>query len=200
MWCSQRRYEAITVIASQGLPVQLATRVLGVSESGYYEWRGRAPSVRAVRHAWPTGQIQAVRLASRHLRLPPGALWVSDITEHPTREGKVYCAVVLDACTRRVVGWSIDSSQTAALVTSALHGHSQPHRRPGRGDPLRPRTAIHLMGPLETGPTPAGCCPRWGRSGLLRQRNDRIVLGLGPERTAQPATLENPSRASQRPV
>jgi hypothetical protein len=47
--------------------------------------------------------------------------------------------VVLDACIRRVVGWSIDSSQTAALVTSALHGHSQPYGRPGRGDPLRPR-------------------------------------------------------------
>jgi transposase InsO family protein len=27
---------------------------------------------------------------------------VTDITEHPTREGKVYCAVVLDACSRRV--------------------------------------------------------------------------------------------------
>lgn len=47
-------------------------------------------------------------------------LWVTDITEHPTREGKVYCAVVLDAFSRRVVGWSIDSSPTAALVTNAL--------------------------------------------------------------------------------
>jgi transposase InsO family protein len=46
-------------------------------------------------------------------------LWVTDITEHPTREGKVYCAVVLDVFSRRVVGWSIDSSATAALVTSA---------------------------------------------------------------------------------
>ena len=45
--------------------MQLATRVLRVSESGYYEWRGRAPSVRAVRHAWLTEQIQAVHLASR---------------------------------------------------------------------------------------------------------------------------------------
>lgn len=43
-----------------------------------------------------------------------------DITEHPTREGKVYCAVVLDTFSRRVVGWSIDSSPTASLVTSAL--------------------------------------------------------------------------------
>lgn len=51
--------------AAEGLPVQLATRVLGVSESGYYEWRGRAPSLRAIRHAWLTEQIQAVHAASR---------------------------------------------------------------------------------------------------------------------------------------
>ena len=31
-------------------------------------------------------------------------LWVSDITEHATAEGKVYLAVVLDAWSRRVVG------------------------------------------------------------------------------------------------
>ena len=48
------------------------------------------------------------------------SLWVTDITEHPTREGKVYCAVVLDAFSRRVVGWSIDAPPTAALVTNAL--------------------------------------------------------------------------------
>ena len=47
-------------------------------------------------------------------------LWVTDITEHRTYEGKVYCAVVLDTFFRSVVGWSIDSSQTAALVTNAL--------------------------------------------------------------------------------
>lgn len=50
----------------------------------------------------------------------PDRLWVPDITEHPTREGKVYCAVVLDVFSRRVVGWSIDASPTAAPVTNAL--------------------------------------------------------------------------------
>lgn len=60
-----RRYEAIAVIATEALPVQLASRVLGVSESGYYEWRRRPPSARAVRHTWLTEQIQAVHLASR---------------------------------------------------------------------------------------------------------------------------------------
>ncbi len=53
------------MIAGEGLPVQLATRVLGVSESGYYEWRGRPPSARAVRHAWLAEQIQAIHRASR---------------------------------------------------------------------------------------------------------------------------------------
>jgi transposase InsO family protein len=49
----------------------------------------------------------------------PNQLWVTDITEHPTREGKVYCRVVLDTYSREV-GWSIDASPTAALVTNAL--------------------------------------------------------------------------------
>ncbi len=56
----------------------------------------------------------------RFARSAPNQLWVTDITEHPTAEGKVYCAVVLDAYSRRVVGWSIDASPTAALVTNAL--------------------------------------------------------------------------------
>jgi transposase InsO family protein len=53
-------------------------------------------------------------------RTEPNRLWLTDITEHRTFEGKVYCAVVLDAFSRRVVGWSIDSSQTANLVVNAL--------------------------------------------------------------------------------
>lgn len=53
----------------------------------------------------------------------PKRLWVTDITEHPTREGKVYCAVVLDAFSRRVVGWSIDASpiQIPRLVGCLPH-------------------------------------------------------------------------------
>ena len=66
----------------------------------------------------------------------PDQLWVTDITEHPTREGKVYCAVVLDVCSRRVVGWSIDSAPTAALVTNAL-GMAIQQRQPAEG------TVIH---------------------------------------------------------
>ena len=61
----KRQFEGIEVMAHERLPVRLAARVLGVSESGYYQARGREPSRRAVRHAWLTGQIQAVHAASR---------------------------------------------------------------------------------------------------------------------------------------
>jgi putative transposase len=50
----------------------------------------------------------------------PNQLWVTDITEHPTREGKVYCCVVIDTFSRRVVGWAIDSRARADLATNAL--------------------------------------------------------------------------------
>ncbi|PRC42181.1 hypothetical protein C6A85_000000111835 [Mycobacterium sp. ITM-2017-0098] len=52
-------------MAAEGLPVQKACRPLSVAESGYYEWRCRPPSARAVRHAWLTEQIRAVHTASR---------------------------------------------------------------------------------------------------------------------------------------
>jgi len=47
-------------------------------------------------------------------------LWVTDITEHKTREGKLYCCCVMDTCSRRIVGWSIDSIQDSQLVVNAL--------------------------------------------------------------------------------
>lgn len=50
----------------------------------------------------------------------PDELWCTDITEHPTGEGKVYCAAVLDTYSRRVVGWSIDNNMRTELVTDAL--------------------------------------------------------------------------------
>jgi len=50
----------------------------------------------------------------------PNKLWVSDITEHPTDTGKVYVGVVLDAFSRRVIGWSIADHLRAELVVDAL--------------------------------------------------------------------------------
>ena len=50
----------------------------------------------------------------------PNRLWVTDITEHPTGEGKVYCVAVVDVFSRMVVGWSIADHIRAELVVDAL--------------------------------------------------------------------------------
>ncbi len=47
-------------------------------------------------------------------------LWLTDITEHPTSEGKLYMCAVKDACSTRIVGYSIGDRMTAALAVSAL--------------------------------------------------------------------------------
>jgi hypothetical protein len=60
-------------MAAEKLPVQKARRLLEVAESGYYEWRSRPPSARAVRHAWLTDQIQAVHTASRGTTVRAGS-------------------------------------------------------------------------------------------------------------------------------
>ena len=183
-------------MAAEGLPVERACGVVGVSVSGYYGWLGRPPSARSIRHAWLSDVIAVVHAGSRQTygavrvhaeltlgrgiavgrqtvetlmrrsglrgisgrpkfrkvpnvatasdlvdrdfaRAEPDRLWVTDITEHPTREGKVYCAVVLDTFSRRVVGWSIDSRPAASLVTNAL-GMAIDGRNPTAGE-----TVIH---------------------------------------------------------
>lgn len=47
-------------------------------------------------------------------------LWVGDITYLRTWEGWLYLAIVMDAHTRRVIGWAIDETMTADLVQDAL--------------------------------------------------------------------------------
>jgi putative transposase len=175
----KERYRLVAGLRADGVRAGRSCHALGVSRSGYYDWAGRAPSLRAIRHALLTGLIGTVRQASRATcgsprvhaglvnghgitvgrstvsllmrraslaglparsrgkrsrklaavtglvrrdfrRTGPNQLRVTDITEHPAREGKVYCCVVLDAWSRRVVGWFVDARQRAGLATSAL--------------------------------------------------------------------------------
>lgn len=56
----------------------------------------------------------------RFLAALPDRLWLADITYLPTREGFLYFAFILDACSRRVVGWSMANHLRAELVVGAL--------------------------------------------------------------------------------
>ena len=51
----------------------------------------------------------------------PNELWLTDITEHRTREGKLYCCMVKDVFSNRIVGYSTGSRMTADLAVRALH-------------------------------------------------------------------------------
>ena len=50
----------------------------------------------------------------------PDRLWLTDITEHPTAEGKLYLCAIKDVYSNRIVGYSMDARMTAQLAVSAL--------------------------------------------------------------------------------
>ena len=62
----------------------------------------------------------------------PDTVYVGDITYLPTGEGWLYLAVVLDLCSRAVVGWSMANHMRAELVNHALSMALGP-RRPAAG-------------------------------------------------------------------
>ena len=189
-------FRLVHELAAGGVLVAVACRVLRVSTSGYYEWRGRPPSPHALADEALSAQIKEIHAFSRgtygvprvhaELRLgrglrcgrkrvarlmraerlrgvyrrrgkharpapavhddlvqrrfvanAPDRLWLTDITEHPTRAGKVYCACVLDVYSRRIVGWSIADHLRAELVVDALE-MARWRRRPPVG-----QTVIH---------------------------------------------------------
>jgi putative transposase len=50
----------------------------------------------------------------------PNRLWLADIDEHPTGEGKLYLCAIKDVFSNRVVGWSIDGRMKSRLVVAAI--------------------------------------------------------------------------------
>jgi transposase InsO family protein len=60
-------------------------------------------------------------LVQRNFRASrPDAVWLTDITEHRTAEGKLYCCSFKDLFSNRIVGYAIGPRMTAELATSAL--------------------------------------------------------------------------------
>lgn len=51
----------------------------------------------------------------------PNQLWLTDITEHWTDEGKLYLCAIKDVCGNKIVGYSIGDRMTARLAVNALN-------------------------------------------------------------------------------
>ncbi len=92
----------------------------------------------------------------------PNELWIADITYIPTWEGWLFLAVVVDACSRRVCGWSMRDDLKADLVVDAL-GMATTRRRPALASSST-RTAVantarwHSAAPYVIPES----SPRWG--------------------------------------
>ena len=129
-YCAVRVHAEFTM--GRGIAVCRHTVEILMRRAGLRSISGR-PKFRKV----PNVATAADLVDREFARAEPDRLWVTDITEHPTREPKVYCAVVLDTFSRRVVAWSIDSRPAESLAANAL-GMAIDGRNPTAGE-----TVIH---------------------------------------------------------
>jgi putative transposase len=80
-----------------------------------------APKKRWKKGAKPLLPAHDDRVRRAFTAAAPNRLWLSDITEHPTAEGKLYVCAIKDVWSNRIVGYSIDERMEARLVVTALH-------------------------------------------------------------------------------
>jgi hypothetical protein len=109
------------------------------------------------------GNLRSLDLVRRSFaRKSPNQLWMTDITEHPTREGKTYCCVVLHAFSRLVVGWSARGRRRSHPHRSATVPTARWNRLPGRETPTSATLAYALMDvPCCAGSGPGCLNARW---------------------------------------
>ncbi|MGB8940917.1 MAG: IS3 family transposase [Streptomyces sp.] len=82
----------------------------------------------------------------------PNRLWLTDITEHATGEGKLYLCAVKDVFSKRIVGYSIDTRMKSRLAVTALNnavarrGHvAGCVLHSDRGSQFRSRKFVHAI-------------------------------------------------------
>ncbi|MFJ6281931.1 IS3 family transposase [Pseudarthrobacter oxydans] len=81
----------------------------------------------------------------------PNELWLTDITEHPTAEGKLYLCAVKDVYSGRIVGYSMDSRMKSSLAVAALENAVRSRRPAGtvvhsdRGSQFRSRRFVESL-------------------------------------------------------
>lgn len=73
----------------------------------------------------------------------PNAVWVSDITEFKTLNGKLYLATMKDLFHKEIVGWALADHMRAELCLEALKNAIMRHRSAeGINPSFRPRKTI----------------------------------------------------------
>jgi transposase InsO family protein len=102
----------------------------------------------------------------------PNLLWLTDITEHPTVEGKLYCCAIKDVFANRIVGYALGDRMTRHLAVQALRAaiaRRQPHGTVivhSDRDSFAPGTSAPCSKPRScparwAGSLPPATTPRW---------------------------------------
>jgi putative transposase len=116
--------------ATYGAPrvhAELAAQGVHVGRKRVARLMRQAGLVGASRRRWCTttvadGSPPAEDLVERDFTVDePNQLWVADITYVPTWVGFLYLAIVLDAYSRRIVGWAMATHLRSELVVDALN-------------------------------------------------------------------------------
>lgn len=118
-------------LLARGVSVSENTVARAMKEAGLRADSGKrfVPCTTDSDHAHP---VASNRLDRDFTAAAPDRKWLTDITYIPTREGWLYLAGVLDAWSRKIVGWSMDTTMKAQLVCDALD-MALARRRPAAG-------------------------------------------------------------------
>ena len=95
----------------------------------------------------------------------PNEIWVADITEHRSAEGKVYLCAIKDLWSNRIVGWAIDERMKARLVVAASTWPWPAATVTWPDASFTPTAAANFAPGRSTGPSPVTAwSARWARS------------------------------------
>ncbi|MFF1530016.1 IS3 family transposase [Cellulomonas sp. NPDC058312] len=119
------------------------------SENGWWSVFGKK-SARGGKKAGPPAHDDLVRRV--FTADAPNRLWLWDITEHPTAEGKVYLCAIKDVFSNRIVGYSISDRMTSRIAVDALVSAVQRRRdvagcvvHSDRGSQFRSRKVARVL-------------------------------------------------------
>lgn len=111
----------------------------------------RLCSAQRVRHRKAGPPVHDDLVRRQFSAVGPNAVWLTDITEHPTTQGKLYLCAIKDLHSNRIVGYSLDSRMTASLAVAALRnaiGLRSPTDtivHSDRGSQFRSRTFVNTL-------------------------------------------------------
>jgi len=124
--------------------------------------RAYAPATTDSTHGWRVYP----NLARRMVPMAPDRLWVADITYVRLAGGFVYLAVVLDAFSRKVVGWALENHLAASLALAALDmALAEREPRPGELVHHSDRGVQYACGDYARRLEEAGVLPSMSRGG-----------------------------------